>query len=124
MLSRVVTARDIDSLRIWARETAAAVDGWLTDREGERLFDRGDQVFVAAFVRCHGSIKQMEQFFGVSYPTIKNRLNRIGAELPFAEVEVATGARASASDLISRLERGEMTAAEVIAELARGKDER
>jgi len=31
-----------------------------------------DQIFVAAFVRCHGSIKQMEQYFGVSYPTIKN----------------------------------------------------
>src|SRR5258708_39353720 len=44
-----------------------------------------DQVFVAAFVRCHGSIKQMEQFFGVSYHTIKNRLKRIGAQLPFAE---------------------------------------
>src|SRR5262245_26275506 len=48
-----------------------------------------DQVFVAAFVRCHGSIKQMEQFFGVSYPTIKNRLNRVGAQLPFAEIDVS-----------------------------------
>src|SRR5258707_11812861 len=46
-----------------------------------------DQVFVAAFVRCHGSIKEMEKFFGVSYPTIKNRLNRIGAQLPFAEID-------------------------------------
>src|SRR5262249_56176294 len=41
-----------------------------------------DQVFVAAFVRCHGSIKQMEKFFGVSYPTIKNRLNPITDHLP------------------------------------------
>src|SRR5450631_3701077 len=46
-----------------------------------------DQIFVAAFVRCHGSIKQMEKFFGVSYPTIKNRLNRIGTQLPFAEID-------------------------------------
>src|SRR6185436_12600102 len=51
-----------------------------------------DQVFVAAFVRCHGSIKQMEKFFGVSYPTIKNRLNRIGARLPFVEIEPAAPA--------------------------------
>src|SRR5579872_1861134 len=36
-----------------------------------------DQIFVAAFVRSHGSIKEMEQMFGVSYPTIKGRLNRI-----------------------------------------------
>jgi len=42
-----------------------------------------DQVFAAAFIRSHGSIKQMEQLFGVSYPTIKNRLNRIGEQLGF-----------------------------------------
>src|SRR6266480_1883573 len=46
-----------------------------------------DQTFVAAFVRCHGSIKQMEKFFGVSYPTIKNRLNKIGSQLSFVEIE-------------------------------------
>jgi hypothetical protein len=77
-----------------------------------------DQVFVAAFVRCHGSIKQMEAFFGVSYPTIKNRLNRIGAQLPFAEVEPPPrAARSSFSDLLSRLEREELTVAEVLNQL-------
>jgi hypothetical protein len=74
-----------------------------------------DQVFVAAFVRCHGSIKQMEQFFGVSYPTIKNRLNRLSAQLPFVEVE-PPGPQA-AGDLIDRLERGEMTARDVLKAL-------
>ena len=79
-----------------------------------------DQVFVAAFVRCHGSIKQMEKFFGVSYPTIKNRLNRIGAQLPFVEVEPAPepeAKRPSASELLSKLERGEITARDVVAGL-------
>src|SRR5205809_6036566 len=65
-----------------------------------------DQIFVAAFVRCHGSIKQMEKFFGVSYPTIKNRLNRIGAWLPFVEgeppVAESEAPRAPASELLSR----------------------
>src|SRR5271168_1150749 len=45
-----------------------------------------DQVFVAAFVRSHGSIKEMEQVFGVSYPTIKNRLGRIAESLEFVEI--------------------------------------
>ncbi|MBD3335309.1 MAG: DUF2089 family protein [Candidatus Eisenbacteria bacterium] len=36
-----------------------------------------DQVFVVAFLRHHGSIKKMEQLFGISYPTVKNRLNAI-----------------------------------------------
>ena len=77
-----------------------------------------DQIFVAAFVRCHGSIKQMEKFFGVSYPTIKNRLNKIGAQLPFAEIDPPPDAeRPPASDLLSRLERGEMTVDEVLQQL-------
>ena len=79
-----------------------------------------DQIFVAAFVRCHGSIKQMEKFFGVSYPTIKNRLNRIGALLPFAEIEPAAepeSERPSTSELLSRLERGETTVEDVLAQL-------
>jgi hypothetical protein len=79
-----------------------------------------DQIFVTAFVRCHGSIKQMEKFFGVSYPTIKNRLNRIGAQLPFVEVEPVPDAPpvpTSASELLSRLERGEITARDVLLAL-------
>src|SRR6185437_7932647 len=53
-----------------------------------------DQIFVAAFVRCHGSIKQMEQYFGVSYPTIKNRLNKIGDQLSFVEIDQGSEAHA------------------------------
>jgi hypothetical protein len=40
-----------------------------------------DQAFVIAFVRHHGSIKKMESIFGISYPTVKNRLNAISAAL-------------------------------------------
>jgi hypothetical protein len=85
-----------------------------------------DQVFVAAFVRCHGSIKQMEKFFGVSYPTIKNRLNRIGALLPFAEMtpgDPAPGGPVPTSDLLSRLERGEINVNDVLSRLRKAEDD-
>ena len=85
-----------------------------------------DQVFVAAFVRCHGSIKQMEKFFGVSYPTIKNRLNRIGALLPFAEMtpgDPAPGGPAPISELLSRLERGEINVDDVLSRLRKAEDD-
>lgn len=72
-----------------------------------------DQVFVAAFVRAHGSIKEMERVFGVSYPTIKSRLKRIAEHLDFVDVDPApTGA-----DVVDRLQRGEISAAEALAEL-------
>jgi hypothetical protein len=84
-----------------------------------------DQIFVAAFVRCHGSIKQMEKYFGVSYPTIKNRLNKLAAQLPFVEVEPADSPeRPTTADLLTRLERGEVSVRHVLDELnaPRGKE--
>jgi hypothetical protein len=73
-----------------------------------------DQVFVAAFVRSHGSIKEMERTFGVSYPTVKARLNRIAGQLDFVESDPApTGA----ADVVGRLQRGEISAQEALAEL-------
>ena len=72
-----------------------------------------DQVFVAAFVRAHGSIKEMEQVFGVSYPTIKARLNRIAASLEFVD----TNPSPSRGQVIERLQRGELSASEAIAAL-------
>src|SRR4029077_10002815 len=77
-----------------------------------------DQGFVAAFVRAHGSIKQMEKYFGVSYPTIKNRLNRIGALLPFIEIAPPDQpAPVTTSDLLTRLEGGELSVADVLSQL-------
>jgi len=72
-----------------------------------------DQIFIAAFVKSHGSIKEMEQVFGVSYPTIKARLNRIAAALQFVD----TNPTPSRSDVLDRLARGEISAADAIAEL-------
>lgn len=75
-----------------------------------------DQVFVIAFLRSHGSIKEMEQVFGVSYPTIKARLNRISGSLEFIDTNPAPPA-SSRSDVINRLRRGEISATEAIRQL-------
>jgi len=72
-----------------------------------------DQVFITAFVRSHGSIKEMEQVFGVSYPTIKSRLTRIAGALEFVD----TNPRPSRVEVLDRLKRGEISAQDAIREL-------
>ena len=72
-----------------------------------------DQVFITAFVRSHGSIKEMEQVFGVSYPTIKSRLTRIANSLQFVESDPAP----SRKEILDRLERGEISPQDAIREL-------
>ena len=72
-----------------------------------------DQVFVAAFLRSHGSIKEMEQVFGVSYPTVKARLNRIAERLEFVDLSP----RPSRGEVLDRLRRGELSADEAVKAL-------
>ena len=74
-----------------------------------------DQVFVMAFVRCHGSIKEMEEMFGISYPTVKNRLNRIARQLEFVEIMPLN----SQEEILAELERGEITAEEAIKRMSK-----
>lgn len=79
-----------------------------------------DQVFVAAFVGAHGSIKEMETMFGVSYPTIKARLNRLAQALALIEAGPIESARPARGDILDRLERGEITA-KAAADLLRAR---
>lgn len=84
-----------------------------------------DQVFVAAFVRSHGSIKAMERMFGVSYPTIKARLNRITQAMGLPEVEIEPvaeplEANVQRQTILRRLETGEIDAEQAIRELREG----
>src|SRR5262245_34703734 len=124
VLTRLTGGQPIEVERVRLATNQIAIEGRFELPPLARL-GAEDQIFVAAFVRCHGSIKQMEKFFGVSYPTIKNRLNRIGALLPFVEVEPEQPAaapdvkdeRPSTSELLSRLERGEASVDDVVLQL-------
>jgi hypothetical protein len=102
--------------RVRLPEKGVAIEGSFTLPELARL-SLEDQVFVTAFLRSHGSIKEMEQVFGVSYPTIKARLTRIAGSLEFIETNPAP----PRAEVLERLERGEITAAEAIESLEKMK---
>ncbi|PKB82442.1 MAG: RNA polymerase subunit sigma-70 [SAR202 cluster bacterium Io17-Chloro-G9] len=74
-----------------------------------------DQVFIMVFVRSHGSIKEMERVFGISYPTVKNRLNRISDQLDLVETDPVP----TQSEVLSLLRQGEISASEAIERLSR-----
>jgi len=74
-----------------------------------------NQIFVMAFIRCHGSIKEMEEMFGISYPTVKNRLNRIAGQFQFIEIIKAY----PEGEVIDELERGEISTEEAIRRLTK-----
>ncbi len=111
-LTRLTQGQPIVVERVRVPDKELAIEGRFELPQLARL-SMEDQVFVTAFVRCHGSIKEMEQIFGVSYPTIKSRLNRIAASLEFVETNPAP----SRAEILDRLKRGEISAQEAIQEL-------
>jgi hypothetical protein len=108
--------------RIRLAGSGVAIEGQFEPPQLAQL-ELSDQVFVAAFVRSHGSIKEMERLFGVSYPTIKARLNRIAERLDFAEqLDVAdTGPAPAGDDVIDRLRSGAIGVQEALDELGRSR---
>lgn len=73
-----------------------------------------DQVFIAMFIKVHGSIKDMEQAFGISYPTVKARLNKISECLGFVESKMVP----KKEDILAKLERGEITVSDALERMS------
>ena len=102
--------------RVRLPDKQITIEGAFTLPELARL-TLEDQVFVIAFLRSHGSIKDMEQTFGVSYPTIKSRLNRIAGQLEFVETNPTPTGSEIRTEVLARLSSGEITAGEAIQAL-------
>jgi len=117
-LTDLVGGKDFTIERVRTVDDGIAVEGDFELPLLARL-DAKDQSYVSAFIHCHGSIKQMERWFGVSYPTIKARLNRIAEQLEFAELVDGETLVTTTSGVLDRLELGEIDADEALAELER-----
>ena len=118
-LLRIADGSSLVIERVRLVEKGIAVEGEFAPPQLARL-TLEDQVFVIAFLRSHGSIKEMEQTFGVSYPTIKSRLNRISSQLEFVETDPAPSRIEVLSvreDILARLKSGEITAEAAIRAL-------
>src|SRR3984957_16719932 len=115
-LTQLTKGQPILIERVRLTEKDIAIEGSFELPQLARL-SLEDQVFITAFVRSHGSIKEMEQIFGVSYPTIKSRLNRIAGQLEFVETNPAPAGAEVRTTVLDRLNSGEISATEAIQAL-------
>jgi hypothetical protein len=117
-LTRLTEGKTITVERVSVDNEDLAIEGRFELPPLARL-KADDQVFVAVFVKCHGSIKQMEKYFDVSYPTIKARLNRISEQLDFIQVETTSE---SSNPALEMLDRGEINVEQAIDILRKERD--
>jgi hypothetical protein len=76
--------------------------------------------FVETFLRCRGSIKDVEKALGVSYPTVRNMLENALTALGLGDKGgSAVADRKEKVEILDRLSRGEIDAEDAIAALNR-----
>jgi len=113
-LTKITQGRPVTVERVRLVNSDIAIEGSFTLPPLASL-SAEDQVFVMAFIRCHGSIKDMEELFGISYPTVKNRINRIAQQFEFVEIVKIS----PEEEVIGGLERGDISAEEAIRRLSK-----
>jgi hypothetical protein len=113
-LTRLTQGEPFVIERVRLNDSGIAIEGAFDLPPLARL-SAEDQIFVMAFVRAEGTIKEMERIFGVSYPTIKSRLSRIAGQLQFVETILTSPKQ----DVLTALERGEITAEQAIERLSK-----
>ncbi|MDP4084173.1 MAG: DUF2089 domain-containing protein [Bacillota bacterium] len=68
-------------------------------------------LFIEIFLKCRGNIKEVEKELGVSYPTVRGKLDEIIVALGYSTTKKA---EVDKKKIVSMLEKGEITAEEAI----------
>ncbi len=75
-----------------------------------------EQVFLRAFLKCRGNIKEVEKELSISYPTVRSRLEALLLKLGLpgkADISI----KEERNVILQQLENGEITADEAASQL-------
>ena len=72
------------------------------------------KAFIDVFIKCRGNIKEVERELGVSYPTVKNRLEDAAAALGHRQ-EAPPPDTGKRKEVLDRLNQGEISVEEAVS---------
>jgi hypothetical protein len=103
---------------------------FVTDTSGRLPLSKEQLTFVDVFLRCRGTLSEVEKVLGISYPTIRNKLDEIKAALdakaqvpPPSEsrekgaTEVTSPSSEARRAVLQRVASGELSAGEALQKL-------
>jgi hypothetical protein len=128
-----VCSGELTITRLHCRSCGTALEGEFGAGRFGRL-DREQMALLESFLRSRGNLKEMERELGISYPTVRARVDALVRSLGFGDapepVEVsedetdelsAEPASADRREILERLARREITAEDAAAAL-RGQE--
>ena len=77
----------------------------------------GDQkTFIDVFIKCRGNIKEVEKEMGISYPTVKNKLEDVAGALGYnTEPEIVSNNKRK--EILDLLSNGEISVDDAVGML-------
>lgn len=75
--------------------------------------------FLETFVMCRGNIKDVEKELGISYPTVRAKLDDVITALGYAIVKKPT---VESAEIIDMLEKGEITPDQAVSMMKESKN--
>ena len=72
--------------------------------------------FIETFIKCRGSIKDVEKELGISYPTVRAKLDEVILALGYDVIKEAQN-KNEKLDILEALEKGEISADEALKKL-------
>ena len=129
-----VCTSELTITRLLCRSCGTALEGEFGVGRFGRL-DREQMSLLESFLRSRGNLKEMERELGISYPTVRGRVDSLVRALglsdglptdePLDEIEAdsdetemaSTDAAAARRDILERLARKEISAEDAAAQL-------
>lgn len=77
--------------------------------------------FIEVFLKCRGNIKDVEKDLGISYPTVRNRLDSVLQSLGYMVDKNETEQTLQRQEILFSLEKGAITPEEATLQLRKTK---
>ncbi len=108
-----VCGEQLSITRLGCQKCTTAIEGDFEPCEFCRLPSE-DLEFVKVFIKCRGNIKDVEKELGISYPTVRGKLDAVikglGFEVSSKETIKDNEEKAAArNEILDRLSKGEIT---------------
>jgi len=105
-----VTGEPLEVTRLRGPNSGVVIEGQFLPNEFA-LLDRENLDFLRLFVKVRGNLKEVERMLGVSYPTVRARFEQLLRALGYESAPEPEPAE-NRTDILGRLERGEISAEE------------
>lgn len=118
-----VTGGDLYISELTSEESGVTIRGRFAIPRYAKL-DKEQKHFLEVFLRCRGMLNSVEKELGMSYPTVRARLDSLLDALELVPIREGPKSRGKSAEakrkVLEQLERGEITAEEAKARLRGG----